>query len=261
MTARPRRRAAKGLAAAPRPSPLVAVRRAPLYAQAEEMLAQRIAEGLWQPGAMLPPEPMLAEVLGVSPGTLRKAMAALERRRLIERRQGRGTFVAAETSERALFHFFRIVDLEGRKHAPTSYVLDCRTAPAAAEDAAALALAEGAALHQVRRGRAIAGSPCIVERIALPAWLFPGFALPVLREMTDELYVLYQRDFGITVARAEERLSAIAARGPDALLLGVAEGTPLIEIDRTAWDLAGRRVERRVTRLNTAAHRYLSALD
>jgi GntR family transcriptional regulator len=235
--------------------------RRPLYAQTEALLTQRIADGTWLPGTPLPAEPMLAAELGVSPGTLRKALAGLERRRLIERRQGRGTYVAAHTSERALFHFFRVFDSQGRKHTPSSFVLDCRSGPATPDEAAALSLSEGEAVHRVERIRALAEEPVILERILLPAARFPGFALPVLREMHDELYVLYQRDFRVTIGRAEERLAAIAANEIQAAKLRLWPGAPLLEISRVAYDLADRPVERRVTLLDTRMHRYHANLD
>ena len=235
--------------------------RSPLYAQTEALLTRRIADGTWLPGAPLPAEPMLAAELGVSPGTLRKALAALERRRLIERRQGRGTFVATHTSERALFHFFRIFDSAGAKHTPGSFVLDCRSGPATPEEAAALGLGAAAAVHRVERIRTLAEEPVILERILLPAARFPGFALPVLRAMHDELYVLYQRDFGVTIGRAEEQLAAIAANETQAAKLRLWPGAPLLEISRVAYDLADRPVERRITLLDTRLHRYHAALD
>jgi GntR family transcriptional regulator len=235
--------------------------RRPLYAQTEAILTQRIADGVWAPGALIPPEPELAAELGVSAGTVRKALATLERRRLIERRQGRGTFVAAETSERALFHFFRIHDLQGRKHEPTSLVLDVRTGPATADQAAALGLRDGAPVHRVERIRALAAQPVILERIVLPAERFPRFALPLLEAMEDELYVLYQRDHGVTIARAEERLGAVIASAEQAAKLGLAPGAPLLEIARIAYDVAGRPVERRIGWADTRLHRYHATLD
>jgi GntR family transcriptional regulator len=204
---------------------------------------------------------MLADLLGVSIGTLRKALASLERQRLVERRQGRGTFVPAQTAERALFHFFHIVDLDGRKVAPTSLVLDLHEGEATAEEAAAMRLDPVARVLRIKRLRAIGEAEPILERILLPAALFPEFRLPVLRKMDDELYVIYERDFDVTVARAEERLAAVTADEGDALLLRLAPGAPLLEIDRIAYDRAGLAVERRVTLLDTSAHRYLSVLE
>ena len=245
----------------PSPPPRGGREKASLAARTAQALREGVIGGIWRPGTQLPSETVLAELCGVSIGTLRKALAALERERLIERRQGRGTFVPAQTAERALFHFFRIVDLDGRRTAPTSLVLDFRDGAATAEEAAALALDAGAPVLRIRRLRAIGAAEPILERITLPAVLFPGLRLPVLRRVEDELYVLYERDFDVTVARAEERLAAVAVGEEEARLLGLAPGAPLLEIARIAHDRAGRPVERRVTLLDTAAHRYVARLE
>jgi DNA-binding FadR family transcriptional regulator len=52
-----------------------------------------ISSGSLTPGTKLPPERELAEVLRVSRVSLREAMHELEKRRVIERRPGRGTLV------------------------------------------------------------------------------------------------------------------------------------------------------------------------
>jgi GntR family transcriptional regulator len=70
----------------------------PLYLQVRNLVAQRIASGIWAPGAMLPNETDLARELGVSPGTVRKALDSLESDRLVLRRQGRGTSVVDQAT-------------------------------------------------------------------------------------------------------------------------------------------------------------------
>ena len=60
--------------------------RAPLYARAEAELRARIARGEWKPGEVLPTEPALAAQLGISQGTLRRALGGLEAQGAIERR-------------------------------------------------------------------------------------------------------------------------------------------------------------------------------
>ena len=81
----------------------------PLYQQVHDLLVSRIVAGEWKPGDALPPEPSLARTFRVSQGTVRKALAALEQRNLVVRRQGKGTYVATHTPQRALFHFFHLV--------------------------------------------------------------------------------------------------------------------------------------------------------
>lgn len=212
-----------------------------LYRAAEEALRARIAAGEWKPGAALPTETALAAELRVSQGTLRRALGALEEQRVIERRQGVGTFVAEATSERALFHFFRAERLDGTRPVPTSRVLAQGRRRATAAERAALALPPGATILAITRERLVDGVPLIAERVALPAALFPGLSLPLGVELEDELYVLYQRGFGIHVTRVEERLHA--------------EGDRLV-VERVAFDLRDRRVEHRVSRLDTARLRY-----
>jgi GntR family transcriptional regulator len=228
---------------------------APLYARTEAALRARLAAGEWKPGHAIPTENSLSAELGVSQGTLRRALAALERARLIERRQGVGTFVAEATSERALFHFFRVERPDGTRPVPTSRVLSLRRRTATGEERAAL---EGAdRVVAIERERLVDGRPAIFERVALPEALFPGFALPVAVELRDELYVLYQRGFGITVTRVDETLAAEPApRTAEAL-----RGAPVLAISRVARDLKGRAVEWRRTWLDTRRLRYRVALD
>ena len=62
----------------------------PLYMQVHEELTRHLAAGRWQPGTMLPSEQELARELGVSQGTVRKALDAMTAERILVRRQGRG---------------------------------------------------------------------------------------------------------------------------------------------------------------------------
>ncbi len=218
----------------------------PLYARAEALLRGRIADGRWPPGMALPAEPALAAELGVSQGTLRRALAALERARLIRKVQGKGSEVAMHSSERALFHFFRVRDAKGRAATPTSIVTR---------------IARGGATLRLTRIRLLGGRAVILERIALPAARFAGFALPLRAELPDELYVHYQRHHGVTVARAAEALSAVAADAAAARALGVAPGAALLRVERHAFDACGAAVEHRVSLLDTRAHRYAVSLD
>jgi len=234
---------------------------APLYARVERIITGRIADRTWPPGHMLPSETELAAELGVSQGTVRRALDALYRRHVVERRQGRGTFVAQHTSERALFHFFHLTDLDGGKMAPTSRVLRLAREPATATEAQRLGLKTGAAVIRIVRVRLLRGESRVAETITLPAARFRGFHLPVGEEMQDELYVHYQRHHGVSVARAEDALAAEAASAEAAHLLGVTAGAPLLRVERVACDLSGDPVEWRVSLVDTAALRYRVLLE
>lgn len=65
----------------------------PLYGQVLGVLRQRIVDGVYGPGDQIEPEDRLAAEFGVSRATVRQAIGELVRQGLVDRRQGRGTFV------------------------------------------------------------------------------------------------------------------------------------------------------------------------
>lgn len=221
----------------------------PLYQQVKDLLIGRLIGGYWKPGDLLPSEFQLAEELGVSQGTVRKALDEMTAGNLLVRRQGRGTYVAEHDQEHALFHFFKLTDRAGRPLVPESRVLRFSRGAAKNGEAGRLRLPAGDAVIRITRVRSLAGRPAIFERIVLPAALFPG--LDEKRDLPNTLYTLYARDYGITVARAEERLSAVAAGAEAARHLGIDRAAPLLAIDRTARALDERPVEWRLSLCDT----------
>jgi DNA-binding GntR family transcriptional regulator len=65
----------------------------PLHHQLTEQVRALIRDGSLPAGAALPPEPDLADALGISRTTIRQAIAPLVREGLLLRERGRGTFV------------------------------------------------------------------------------------------------------------------------------------------------------------------------
>jgi GntR family transcriptional regulator len=232
----------------------------PLYQQVHDLLVRRIVEGAWKPGDALPPEPSLAETYKVSQGTVRKALAELERRNLVVRQQGKGTFVATHTPQRALFHFFHLVGDDGARALPSHQPPSVSTARADAAEARCLGLKARAGVTRLKRLRLLGERIAIVERISVPSALFPGLGDAKPATLPNELYRHYETVYGVTVARAVERLKAVAASPAEARALGVAAGAPLLEIDRIAYALDGRAVEWRRSRCDTSRHHYLSEI-
>ena len=68
---------------------------APLTEAAIQQVRDLIAIGQLVPGAKLPPEPELAEMLGTSRGTVREAVRALVTTRVLDVRRGDGTYVTS----------------------------------------------------------------------------------------------------------------------------------------------------------------------
>ncbi len=230
----------------------------PLYKQVRDIITRRLAEGEWLPGAMLPSEQELARSLAVSQGTVRKALDAMAAENLIERRQGRGTFVSRQDDERVLFHFFRLQGDDGSHVFPESDVLGVTVDMPEEDEARILGISGTDGIIRIRRTRSLGGRPVIVETLTLPAARFPG--LDERDSLPNNLYVLFANEYGVSIARASERLKAVAADAHSAEILELAPGAPLLAIERVAYSIAGEPVEWRVSLCRTDMLSYASEL-
>lgn len=226
----------------------------PLYAQVRSALVARLMAGEWTPGALLPGELTIAAEMGVSLGTVRKAVDSLVADGVLRRHQGKGTFVTEQTPERANYHFFRLVNDAGERVLPEAGTETATLVPAGPEAAAKLGIGAADAVVLIDRVRAVGGRPAMHEQVMVPAALMPG--LETETPLPNALYPHYQARHGISVVSTEDRLSAIAAGPAAAKALEVPQGTPLLAADRVAHDLAGRAVEWRRSQFLTDGLAY-----
>lgn len=225
----------------------------PLYQSVVETITNRVVSGELGPGAILPSEKDLGAELGVSQGTARKALSMLEGKGILQRRQGLGTFVATTTPESALFHFFRLRQADGAQVQPHLLSENIRKRAARASERSALRDC-GDRVYELVRVRAVDGTPVVRETIVFPVSLFPG--LHERGELPNALYALFQRSYGIAVVGAKEKLKAAAAGEEDAAALHVEQGSPLLQVDRSAIDITDRVVELRSSRYVTDELHY-----
>jgi GntR family transcriptional regulator len=228
--------------------------------QIRELLITKVGKGEWLPGSIIPSEINLAQELGVSQGTVRKAITELVENNVLTRRQGRGTFVSNHDPHRALFYFFHIADNNGHKVLPDSSVLHCRRKPASRLESSKLQLAAGTKIIRIERVRNFAAKPTMVETITLPAEPFDDLGKEGNLDLPNTLYELYEKQYGITIHSADEQLRAVAASRHDAKILNLEVGTPLLEIERVALTLDKTPVELRISRCSTRKHHYQNTI-
>jgi GntR family transcriptional regulator len=226
----------------------------PLYEMVDSQIRKRLVENYWQPGAMLPSEMQLAAELGVSQGTVRRALDGLVAEGLLYRRQGLGTFVSEMEDRRSLFLFFNMVADDGRQEMPAAQLLDASSGLADDEEARRLALPSGARVRRLLRLRLFRARPTIVERVVVSESLLPG--LGVDTAPPDHLFRHYEITYRVTVVAAEETLRAVAATPAEAAMLDIPVGGPLLEVTRVAFTLDRTPVEFRVSRCDTSRHSY-----
>lgn len=83
---------------------------APLYVALSNLFRAEIEDGRWAPGSQLPTLDQLSEMYGVARVTVRQALGVLADSGLIDRMQGKGTFVADQLAPR------KVIQLDSSWH-------------------------------------------------------------------------------------------------------------------------------------------------
>ena len=223
-------------------------------------MTRSLESGEWGPGDIIPSESELATRFGVSQGTVRKAIDEMAAENLLVRRQGKGTFVATHNDPRSFFRFLRLAANEGELQPLKSIPLECWCDKAGADVAKLLELELGASITIIRRLLKFGDTPGVFDEIYLPSELFPGLTLDILKSGGMSLYSLFEMRYGLRMIRANERLRAIPADKLSAEWLLVAEGSPLLLVERVTYTYANKPVEWRRGFYSTQNFHYQNEL-
>jgi len=212
-----------------------------LYVQLARSLTQAIHEGMLQDGDYLLPQRELAEALGISRVTVRKAIESLVDQGLLTQRQGSGTIVNA--SENKSIHKNLAVlnsfteDMNSRGMNPSSRWVSRDLVMASPKEAMALNLSPGDRVCRFTRIRSAGDMPMAFETASIPASLIQD---PY--EVDESLYEsLDQKN-----ARPHRALQSITAQNCDnqiAEYLRIAPGDAVLYIERQGFDLQEKPVE------------------
>lgn len=210
---------------------------APLYRQLQRTLREAIQNQVLGPDDALPAERELADELGVSRITVRKALDGLVAEGLLTRRPGAGTFVAArvEKSFSKLSSFTE--DMISRGRTPHSAWLSKAAGQVTPEESLTLGLSPGTPVYRFNRIRYADDAPMALEYSTVPA-----FAMPSPDFVETSLYEALEKT-GHRPVRALQRLRAVLFTPEQAALLTIAPRDPGLLIERRGFLKDGRAVE------------------
>ncbi|WP_461165686.1 GntR family transcriptional regulator [Tsukamurella serpentis] len=210
----------------------------PRYFRAKVEVQRRIEQlGL---GDTLPAERRLAEELGVSRTTLRKALAELSAEGVLRREHGSGTYIAPPkvVKVRQLTSLSEDFGVDGKK--VDSRVLSCERVPADGAIQTVLELGRGASVYRVARLRIVDDEPLAIEVAHLRGPL-RGLVSRLSQEAS--LYRALRVHYGRENASVEDTVETAVASPDEADLLGIATGHPLLMVHRLGRDADGVAVE------------------
>jgi len=215
-----------------------------------------VLEGEWKPGDMIPSESSLAGSYGVALGTIRQALALLVQDGVLRRQHGKGTFVTRGLDNASMMRFFRFQSGDSPPTTPASRILQRRFRHPARVEADAFQIPRDGQVMQLERLRSIDGHPCLLETIVLPLPLFGALADSDTDDWDDLLYPMYQQRCGVIVHHAQDDLRFAHLNVTQSSRLKLDAGHPCVLVERQAFDVVGRCIERRTTRGDAYSFTY-----
>jgi DNA-binding GntR family transcriptional regulator len=211
----------------------------PLYYQVAQVLEQAIEAGELTPGQRLDNEIALAESLGLSRPTMRRAIQYLVDRGLLVRKRGVGTQVVHRAVRRPIELTSLYDDLATEGRNPRTDVLRLEEIPASDNLAHVLGVPAGTPVLAMERLRYADDAPLAVLRNYLPA----GMVTITEQGLRDTGLYQTMRSVGIRLHLASQMIGARPATGAEARMLAEPRGASLLTMRRTAYDETGRVVE------------------
>ncbi|MEM6609288.1 MAG: phosphonate metabolism transcriptional regulator PhnF [Pseudomonadota bacterium] len=216
--------------------------RAALWTAIRDTLVRDISEGHYPPGQRLPTEAQLSERFGVNRHTVRRAIADMAEQNIVYARRGAGVFVRHAPTPYRIGRRTRFrQNLTEAGRVPQRRVLSLETRGANKQEAGALCVSKGEAVHVYEGVSLSDGAPLALFCSVFPAARFPGLLdnLAEAGSVTAALALQGVSDY----TRKSTEITAKPASKTHAALLELPVGDPVLRTVGINVDAAGKPVE------------------
>ncbi|CCI84847.1 GntR family transcriptional regulator [Lactobacillus pasteurii] len=214
------------------------------YIQVAQEIKKRIKSGQYHPDELLPDQETLAKEFGVSRLTVKKAIDGLERKGLVYKQSGLGTYVSApipiKSKTDTPANFFMGLDTEMGKGRVTSQVLHFTVEFPSPEIQKNLSLKKNEPVYDIIRLRLLDGEPFVIEHTFMPLKTVPDLDEEIL---SKSVYHYIHHDLNLKFGRAYRRILASKPDDLDKKFLHAAPDDPMLELEQLVWLTNGTPVE------------------
>jgi GntR family transcriptional regulator len=225
----------------------------PLYSKIRDDLKQKIDNGYWKEGDLIPPETELAKTYGISRVTIRKSISQLVEENYLVRTAGYGTTVLKTKPNQSIFTMIQSNTNEMREMG-----LPCTTISAELEMIKAdqylakiFSINVGDDLYNLRRVRG-AKVPILYS----DTYLLPIIKIPDKKDVLFGSLYEFLAGHNIFFNKFEENVKAVKQTKRIMSLLRVDEMTPILRRDRYAYDDYNQLIEYTKNFYNSNLYEY-----
>ncbi len=201
----------------------------PLYEQVARLLRKDIQDGVFNSSSRLPTEGELAEQYGISRITVRHAVSVLVKEGLVERKQGKGTFICKAVMHRPLsrssLSFTELCEENGKVPGTKLFSAGIKV-PDNPRVISWMGLEPGEEVVVIFRLRLADNVPCVLETTYFPKKYKDLLKLDLNQA---SMYRYLREEMGLEIITGEMVLRIVEADGKTAELLKVKKRAPLME--------------------------------
>lgn len=207
----------------------------PLYEQLMEAIEGDIQKSVYRPGDKLPTEMELESIYNVSRITVRRAVKELCDRKILEKKQGKGTFVLKKEIQNQLDGIEGFHDAAGHmQKGCTQQILSIEETDPTPEMAEYLAMPMMYKVLVIKRVMCIDQRPIMIDVCHIPAFRFPGIRKHLLGDFS--VYQVLRDFYGVKMDTAEKVIKVRRMRKDEAKLLSCSEGIPVFDVFKIVYN-------------------------
>lgn len=228
----------------------------PLYIQLIDIIKEMIKNNELQDGHYLMSERDICKIQNVSRMTVNKAIINLVNEGILERRQGKGTFVSCKKQKLTYEKMQSFTEIaEEKKLNVKNEILKFKLEKPSDTVRHYLQLDDDSSLvFQIERVRFIDEDPTILERIYIPEHMCPNLNEEIIKKTS--LYKLYREKYMHKTQRAKQVINPIVLDKSHSKLLNVDLNSLALKIDRVVFTDKEEVLEYTSSLFITDKHQY-----
>lgn len=211
----------------------------PFYVQVKEDILNKVRSGELQPGSRLSSESELTKQYGVSTITIRRAVSELVDERVLERKQGKGTFVLRRSFQRSFSQigrgFSEICEANGMQ--VSTLVLQAEVLNDPPEKILEqLELPKGFHVVYIRRLRYADQQPVVIETTCFPMYYAYLLDIDLAHDSMYRALRTHEEDFRPYNQFGQRKIRLISADKETAELLKIKPNSTILFSDSVVYD-------------------------